>query len=354
MKQCYLYEKRDCLKVKCAACSHRCIIDDGKRGICGVRKNIKGELYSLVYDKVLGLAVDPVEKKPLFHFMPGSSILSFGTPGCNFRCMFCQNYDMSQSPRESGEKGISGESISPKEIVDYAIKNKIPCIAYTYNEPAVFIELAYDTAKLAHKAGLKNVYVTNGYETKEALELMKPYIDAMNIDLKSFSDEFYKRVCGARLQPVLDTIKLSHEMGFWIEITTLIIPGENDSKKELTQIAEFVASVDKNMPWHVSRFRPMYKMLDKPITPEKTLMEAYEIGKKAGLKYVYVGNILTKDKENTYCPKCNELLVDRKAFSVVDNKIKVIKDKKKDAKSNKQNKSIAKCPICDEYIAGIF
>ena len=143
-------------------------------------------------------------------------------------------------------------------------------------------------------------------------------------------------------------------MGFWIEITTLIIPGENDSKKELTQIAEFVASVDKNMPWHVSRFRPMYKMLDKPITPEKTLMEAYEIGKKAGLKYVYVGNILTKDKENTYCPKCNELLVDRKAFSVVDNKIKVIKDKKKDAKSNKQNKSIAKCPICDEYIAGIF
>ncbi|MBT4541280.1 AmmeMemoRadiSam system radical SAM enzyme [Candidatus Woesearchaeota archaeon] len=337
MKECMLYEQLIDKNVKCNACSHRCIITDGKRGICGVRKNIKGKLYSLVYGKAVGLAVDPVEKKPLFHFLPGKEVLSFGTVGCNFRCEFCQNSDMSQAPREQGEEAISGKEITGKEIVDYAVKNKIPMIAYTYNEPAVFLEYAHDTAKLAKKKGIKNIYVTNGYETKEALELMKPYIDAMNIDLKSFNDDFYKKTCGARLEPVLETIKLAKKMNFWIEITTLIIPDENDSEKELTQIAEFIASIDKSIPWHISRFFPMYKMQNKNPTSEEKLKQAYEIGKKAGLKYVYVGNIILEGKENTYCPICDNIAIERSKYEL-----------------GKVNIKESRCIKCKRKISGIF
>ncbi|MBT4824173.1 AmmeMemoRadiSam system radical SAM enzyme [Candidatus Woesearchaeota archaeon] len=344
MKECYLYEKKEG-NVQCNACSQRCIVVEGKRGICGVRKNVKGKLYSLVYGKALGLAVDPIEKKPLFHFLPGSSVLSFGTVGCNFRCEFCQNYEMSQAAKELGEKGIIGEEISPEEIVNYAVKNNVECIAYTYNEPAVFLEFAHDTAKLAKEKGIKNIYVTNGYETKEALELMKPFIDAINIDLKSFNDEFYKKLCGARLQPVLDTIKLAHEMGFWLEITTLIIPEENDSEEELTKIAEFIVSLEKNekgisgknIPWHISRFFPMYKMQQTSITPEPKLREAYEIGKKVGLNFVYVGNIALDGKENTNCSKCNEILIKRVRYEIKENKI-----------------NNGACPKCQTKINGVW
>ncbi|MBS3122619.1 AmmeMemoRadiSam system radical SAM enzyme [Candidatus Woesearchaeota archaeon] len=364
MKECYLYDKQKNKIVKCNACSHRCTIADGKVGICGVRKNIDGKLYSLVYGKTAAFNIDPIEKKPLFHFMPNTKILSFGTVGCNFRCSFCQNWEISQAPREAarnGRDGIFGEEMSPEEIVNMAVKNNCPSIAYTYNEPAIFIEYAFDTAKLAHETKLtdaktntangdamdiiKNIYVSNGYETKEALELMKPYIDAMNIDLKSFSEEFYKEVCGAKLAPVLETIKRAHDLGFWIEITTLIIPGKNDSEKELTKIAEFIASIDKNIPWHVSRFFPMYQMLEVIPTPEKTLLKAYDIGKKAGLNYVYVGNLLLDSKENTYCPKCNELLIKRHGFAIMENKL---------VKESAKSKSKDTCPKCKTKIAGVF
>lgn len=362
MKECLLYETKDNHLVRCKACSHFCIINEGKRGICGVRKNIKGKLYSLVYGKAIGLAIDPVEKKPLFHFLPGKEVLSFGTVGCNFRCDFCQNFEMSQEPKDDNdnentekikkedknnkeEYSVGGKDISPKHIVEYALENKIPMIAYTYNEPAVFIEYALETAKLAKKNGIKNIYVTNGYESEEALQLMKPYIDAMNIDLKSFSDKFYNKLCGAKLQPVLDTIKRAHEAGIWIEITTLVIPGENDSKEELEQIANFIASLEKNkqgingkrIPWHISRFFPMYKMQDTEITPESKLKEAYDIGRKAGLKYVYVGNIILEGKENTYCPICNSIVIERSRYQLGNINIKE-----------------GRCIKCQRKISGIF
>lgn len=292
MKQCVLYKKEGD-KVRCIACNHRCLIAKDKTGICGVRKNIKGKLHLLVYGKVISKNIDPIEKKPLYHFLPGTYSYSIGTFGCNFRCSFCQNYNISQFKELYGEikkEQFIGKDFSPQEIVKQAIKNKCPSISYTYNEPTIFIEFAHDTAKLAKKKGLKNILVTNGYMTKECLEFIAPYIDAMNIDLKSFSDKFYVKHCKAHLSPVLDIIKLAKKKKIWIEITTLIIPGENDSKKELEQIAKFIASVDKNIPWHISRFFPAYKMMNKQPTPIKTLEKAYKIGKKH-LNYVYIGNV---------------------------------------------------------------
>lgn len=287
MKKCVLYKKEK-NNLKCIACSHQCLISKGKTGICGVRGNIDGQLYLLVYGRIAAKHIDPVEKKPLYHFLPNTYTYSIGTVGCNFRCGFCQNYDIAQF--KEFHKNIFGEKITSKQIVEETLKNNCKSIAYTYNEPAIFIEFVHDTAKLAKNQGLKNIMVTNGYMTKECLEYIAPYMDAMNIDLKSFNDEFYKKICRARLQPVLDTIKRAHEKGIHIEITTLIIPGENDSEKELEKIAKFIASIDKNIPWHISRFFPMYKMKDKPVTSIAKLKQAEKIGKKY-LKYVYVGNV---------------------------------------------------------------
>ncbi|MCK4552711.1 AmmeMemoRadiSam system radical SAM enzyme [Candidatus Pacearchaeota archaeon] len=287
-KECTIYKKLKDKNVQCLACSHRCLISKGRTGICGVRQNIGGKLYLLVYGKVMAKYIDPIEKKPLYHFLPGTYAYSIGTVGCNFRCSFCQNYDISQFKEFYGK--VLGEKITPKQIVNEAIKNKCKSIAYTYNEPTIFAEFAHDTAKLAKQKNLKNILVTNGYMTKECLDYISPYIDAMNIDLKSFNDKFYLKICKARLKPVLETIKLAHKKKIWIEITTLIIPGENDSKEELEQIARFIASVDKNIPWHISRFFPAYKMLNKPITPIEKLKQAEKIGKKY-LKYVYIGNV---------------------------------------------------------------
>lgn len=301
--------------VRCLTCSHYCVIKNGGQGICMTRENRKGVLEVLTYGKIAALHVDPIEKKPLFHFLPGTTVLSLGTVGCNFRCIFCQNWDISQYPREhAGE--IIGSDYTPEEIVQYALSHHIPSIAYTYNEPAIFFEFTYDIARLAHKKGLKNVYVSNGYESKEALNKIHPYLDAINIDLKSFREQFYVDICGAHLQPVLDTIKRCRKYGIWQEITTLIIPGYNDSEKELKDIAEFIVSVDPVIPWHLSRFFPQYKMMDVPSTPLETLEKAYEIGKKAGLHYVYIGNIQTGKYESTYCKKCGELLVERKGYSL--------------------------------------
>ncbi|MBI5221928.1 MAG: AmmeMemoRadiSam system radical SAM enzyme [Candidatus Magasanikbacteria bacterium] len=292
MRQAVLYRKLDGNKVRCLACAHYCVIQNGKTGICGVRKNVEGELQFLVYGRPAAIHVDPIEKKPLYHFMPGTEILSLGTFGCNFRCGFCQNYDISQHKLQvtSFKLRESGDWL-PERIVSYAVGHQIPSIAYTYNEPTVFVEYAHDIMVLAKEKGIRNVFVSNGYESKETLDYIGPYLDAINIDLKSFSNEFYQKNCGAKLQPVLDTIKRVYQMKIWQEITTLVIPGENDSEEELKQIADFIVSVDSGIPWHLSRFHPDYKMVDKDITDYKSLARAKEIGLKAGLKYVYIGNV---------------------------------------------------------------
>jgi len=297
MKECKLYKKlyknknSKSKNVRCFACSHKCIIGEGKTGVCFVRKNINGKLYLLVYGRVISHNVDPIEKKPLYHFMPGTFAYSIGTFGCNFRCGFCQNYEISQA-QESLEylEGLFGEKMTPKQIVQNALKSKCSSIAYTYNEPTIFIEFVKDTAIEARKKGLKNILVTNGFMTKECLDFIGKYIDAINIDLKAFSDKFYRKNCKARLKPVLETIKNAYKKGIHIEITTLLIPGENDSKSEIQKIAKFISSIDKNIPWHISRFFPMYKMIDKKVTDVEKLKQAKEIGEKY-LKYVYLGNI---------------------------------------------------------------
>ncbi len=297
-------------KIICQACAHACKLDEGEYGICGVRKVEDGELKLLVYGLAAAVNVDPVEKKPMFHFLPESKAFSVGTVGCNFSCKFCQNYDISQYPKEHHMQ-IIGQELPPERIVELAIEHDCQSIAYTYNEPIVFFEYTYDTAKLAHEKGLKNIYVTSGYETHKALDLLEPYIDGMNIDLKAFTDEFYKEICGARLKPVLDCIKYAHQKGIWIEITTLLIPGKNDSDEEIRNIARFIAEIDPTIPWHISAFHPTYKMLDVPRTPASTLLRAYNIGKEEGLKYLYVGNIDDQDHESTYCPKCSKKVVNR-------------------------------------------
>ncbi len=286
MHECVLYEKLKGERVRCSACSHRCVIENGKRGICGVRENIGGRLFLLVYGIVISENVDPIEKKPLYHFLPKTEAYSIGTVGCNFKCSFCQNFDISQM------KKIIGRERTPAEIVENAVNSGCKSVAYTYNEPAIFSEFVKDTAILARKKGLKNILVTNGYMTKECLDFFENYIDAMNIDLKAFDEGFYKKVCKARLKPVLDTIKLAYKKGIHIEITTLIVPGENDSPEEFEKIAKFIRSIDKNgeIPWHISRFFPMYNMQNKNITPLGSMKLAERIGKKY-LKYVYLGNI---------------------------------------------------------------
>lgn len=305
-----LYKKLANKSVRCSLCSHRCLIAPGKRGVCFVRENRDGTLYSLVYGLAIAANADPIEKKPLFHFQPGSLSFSIATAGCNFRCEFCQNWQISQITK--GLEGeIIGEKLSPGKVVEEAIKTGCRSIAYTYTEPTIFFEYAQDTAKLAKKKGLANVFVTNGYQTPETIKEMAKFVDAANVDLKSFSEGFYQKVCGAKLAPVLEAIKLMHQAGIWIEITTLVVPEQNDSEKELKQIAQFIAKIDKNIPWHISRFHPDYKMLDAQPTPIETLEKAYQIGKKAGLKYVYLGNVITENRENTYCPKCGNLAIRR-------------------------------------------
>ena len=306
MKECYCYNKSANNSVNCYACSHRCVIVEGKTGICGVRKNLAGTLYSLVYDKIIALHIDSIEKKPLFHFYPGSKALSIGTVGCNLSCLFCQNYEIS-FPREKVE--IKGKKYTPKEIVNTALDNNCKSIAYTYTEPAIFIELVYDIGILAKKKGIKNILITNGYFTKEAIDFLEPIIDAMNIDLKSYSNSFYKDTCNAKLKPVLESIKYAYDKGIWIELTTLLIPGKNDSNEELIKISKFIQSISPTIPWHITRFTPLYKMLNPPQTLHANLQNAKKIGENNGINYVYLGNI--SDEQLTFCPSCHEILVKR-------------------------------------------
>jgi len=334
----WMSEKRKENKVLCKACNQRCVLEVGEYGKCGIRKNENGDLYLTVYGLAAAFNIDPIEKKPLFHFLPGTEILSVGTVGCNFSCKFCQNFEISQYPQEHSYE-VFGTTLMPVTIVNIAKTRKIPSIAFTYNEPVVVFEYAYDTFKLAKQNGIKTVFVSSGYETKEAIDTIRPYLDAANIDLKAFTDRFYREICGARLKPVLDSIEYTYKQGIWIEITTLIIPGENDSKEELRDIVRFIASIDKNIPWHVSRFYPMYKMLDRPPTPIEKLKEAYEIGKEEGLNYVYVGNVLDEDRESTYCPSCGFKVIDRTGYvgQYVTNHL-----------------VDGKCPECNTPIAGVW
>lgn len=327
-----LWERLAEQKVHCFACAHYCIIKQGQFGICGVRKNIDGELFTNVYENPVAVHSDPIEKKPLYHFFPGSKALSLGTAGCNFHCDFCQNYDISQMRGEQ----IAGAYLGVLEAVGMAESQGCKSIAYTYNEPVVFVEYVLDMAVEAKKRGLKNVYISNGFESKEAIELLGNKIDAMNIDLKSFSDKFYRRLCKGRLEPVLETIRAAHQKGIWIEITTLIIPGENDSEEEIRAMANFVASVSKDIPWHLSRFFPTYKMNHLLPTPLKTLDKARRIGLEEGLHYVYIGN--TPVEQNvTYCSKCGQKLIVRNRFDLTHIHLKE-----------------GHCPQCGEPLPGVF
>ncbi|MCF6290260.1 MAG: AmmeMemoRadiSam system radical SAM enzyme [Desulfobacterales bacterium] len=322
--------------VRCGLCAHRCQIKEGRRGLCKVRENRNGVLYSMVYGRLISEHVDPIEKKPLFHLLPGSLSYSIATVGCNFRCKHCQNYQISQYPRQHGGE-ITGRETTPAQVVAAARRAGCASISYTYIEPTVFFEFAYDVAVLARAAGLRNVFVSNGYTSPGASRKIAPYLDGNNIDLKAFSDTFYKEVCGARLAPVLDTIVLMKELGVWVEVTTLVIPGWNDSDKELTAIAEFIRGVDPRMPWHVSRFYPTYRMTDRGGTPVATLHRAREIGLAAGLEYVYVGNLPGDTGENTICPHCAEPVIERQGFGLRRARIRA-----------------GKCGLCGGSISGVW
>jgi pyruvate formate lyase activating enzyme len=305
-----LYTRRDDLSVSCSLCSHRCVVAAGRRGVCGVRENRDGTLYTLVYGSLVARAVDPIEKKPLYHFLPGTSSFSIATVGCNFRCEFCQNWQISQ-PRPGAQRGVV--EASPDEVARDALGSGCASIAYTYTEPTIFFEFARDTGRRAREKGLANVFVTNGYQTPETIDEMAGFVDAANVDLKSFSDAFYRERCGARLQPVLDAIARMHECGIHVEVTTLVIPGWNDGEDELGRIASFIAGLSVDMPWHVSRFHPDYKATDREWTPDSTMDVALAAGAAAGLKYVYAGNV-ARGEANTACPSCGAMLVRRRGY----------------------------------------
>jgi pyruvate formate lyase activating enzyme len=333
MKEALLYTHLESLKVHCQLCSHNCIIQDGKFGFCGVRQNIRGILYTHSYGKLVALNVDPVEKKPLYHFLPGSLAFSIASAGCNFRCGFCQNWQISQFdpslPQSAGD-------FTAQQVVDLARENNCRSIAYTYTEPTVYFEFALETARLAKEAGLYNIFVSNGYMSSEAINLLKPYLDAANIDLKFFKDSSYQKICSGHLQPVLDSILRLKEAGAWVEITTLVIPGENDSLDELSGIADFISGISRDIPWHVSRFHADYKFNAYQDTPERTLKFACDLGNSAGLHYVYPGNIGLWGQD-TLCPVCKKALIRREGFRV-----------------SKLNIARNKCIFCQTDLAGVF
>ena len=321
MKEALFYENLENQKVHCFLCRHHCEINDGKRGICGVRENRGGTLYTLVYGFPCSHHVDPIEKKPLFHFYPGSKAFSIATVGCNFRCRHCQNDEISQIRKDDGH--IYGQRMTPSEVVEGALKSGCKSISYTYTEPTIFFEYALDCAKLSKEKGICNNFITNGYIEQEPLKTIRPYLDGANIDLKSFNHDFYKKVCGAELDNVLASIRTFRSLGIWIELTTLVIPGYNDSEDEFRAITRFIKNdLGTETPWHVSAFYPTYKLTDVSRTPAKTLQRAREIGFEEGLRYVYTGNIPGEDGENTYCWSCKKLVVGRYGYTISEYNIK--------------------------------
>jgi len=332
--------------IECLACNWKCKISKNKVGVCGVRANIDGKLELLVDNKAIGLWPDPVEKKPLFHFLPGSKALSLGTMGCNFGCAFCQNWFQSQAVKGLNRKtgkiraliNKSSSDAKPDQIVKLAKMMGCQSVAYTYNEPAVFVEYALKTMKLAKKAGLKNIWVSNGFESDKTVKEIIAYVDAINIDIKSISDKFYQNICKAKIEPVLKNIKKIFKAGVWLEITSLIIPDENDSQKEMKQIADFITGVDKNIVWHVTAFHPDYKMKNKQATSLEKLKQAWQIGKEAGLNYVYVGNVIDDEHSQTKCPNCNNLVIERNGFG----------------KTRLVGMKAGRCGKCGQKIAGVW
>lgn len=310
MREAMLYEKLPENKVRCNLCTHHCMISEGKKGICQVRQNRGGVLYSLAYGRTISQNIDPIEKKPFFHFQPGSKSYSIATPGCNFKCQWCQNADISQVPKDRDI--IAGRRASPQEIIDGALQARCRSIAYTYTEPTVFFEYTYDTAILAHQAGLANVYVSNGYMSSNMLDLIHPYLDAINVDLKAFREETYVTYTGAKLKPILDNLKLIRELRIMLEVTTLVIPGINDEPEELRDAAKFIATeLGVDTPWHLSRFHPMYRMLDVTSTPIETLQLGRRIGLEEGLHFIYIGNVPGGQGESTVCYSCGKVAIER-------------------------------------------
>lgn len=321
--------------VRCVACAHRCVLRPGRVGICGVRQNRGGSLYTLVYGQVVVTKAEPVEKKPFYHFMPGTSAYSVATQGCNMHCLYCQNWQISQAHRE----GVVPESwnVSPESVVAEAVAAGVRTIAYTYVEPTIFIEFALDSMVKARAAGLRNVFVTNGYETPEAIELVAPYLDAANVDLKAASDDFYRRVCGARWEPVRDTIIEMRKRDIWLELTTLIIPGLNDDARELRAMAEWIATaVGPETPWHLSRFQPAYRLNHLEATPAVTLVDAAAIAREVGLRHVYVGNAPEVEEATTFCAGCGERLISRSDYAVTEWRLVE-----------------GRCPRCKHALAGV-
>ena len=336
MKEAMFYQKREKGRVLCGLCRFRCLIGPGDRGHCRVRENRDGTLYSLVYGRLVAEHVDPIEKKPLFHLLPDSRSYSVATVGCNFRCLHCQNYRISQPVEESVAN--SGSFVAPKAVVERAVAAGCRSLSYTYTEPTIFFEYAYDIAVLAKAAGLKNVFVTNGYITREALAAIAPFLDAANIDLKGYSESFYREVVGASLTEVLDCIRQYKRLGIWLEITTMVIPNLNDSAEQLRGVAQFIASeLGTQTPWHVSRFYPNFTLTTEPRTPVATLRKAWQLGQDAGLLHVYEGNVPGEGGENSCCPSCGGLLVKRYGYIVEKNLL-----------------ANGHCPGCGREIDGIW
>lgn len=325
--------------VHCELCNHFCTVAPGARGKCGVRENRGGRLMSLVADRVAAINMDPIEKKPLYHFLPGSTSLSIGTMGCNMSCSFCQNHALSMPPKDGRPVSESwGQAITPAQLVTLAKDYGAASISYTYNEPTVFFELVEPTARLAADKGLKNVLVSNGFMSAACLKRLEGPIHAANVDLKAFSDDFYRDLCQARLQPVLDNLRAIKAMGWWLEVTTLLIPGLNDSDAELQALAGFIHDeLGPETPWHVSRFHPTYRLTDRGPTPPERLKAALVIGTTAKLRHVYVGNLPTLEGQNTLCPSCGCTCLDRSGFTV---------------RHNGTNQGA--CPTCGQGLAGVW
>ncbi|MFH1307934.1 MAG: AmmeMemoRadiSam system radical SAM enzyme [archaeon] len=317
--------------VQCQLCPHFCTLKDMEKGKCKVRQNIKGKLFSLTYNKPCSISIDPIEKKPLYHFLPGKKTLSIATVGCNLSCSHCQNYEISQSEE------ITGKEIKPEAVIKTAIKENSKIISYTYTEPTIFYEYMLDIARLARKNKMKNTTITNGFINQEPLKKLCNYLDGSNIDLKSISDDFYKKICGARLNPILEAIKTMHKAGVWIELTCLLIPGENDTEEEIKKLILWIKkNLGENVPLHFSAFYPVYKILDKLPTSIQILIKARKLALKAGLHYVYTGNLRDEEGSTTFCPKCRKAVIKRDSFTIIENKI-----------------INGKCP-CGEKIPGVW
>jgi len=335
VKEAMLYEHEADGKIHCFLCNHHCRIKEDKFGFCGVRQNVGGVLYTHSYGQLITAHKDPIEKKPLYHFHPGTKSFSVATMGCNFHCDFCQNWQISQASHRDGTAG-SMRDTPPDRIVQSALDQDCASISYTYTEPTIFFEYAFDTAGIARQYDLGNVFVTNGFMTVAALETIQPYLDACNVDLKSFRNDFYRERCKGRLEPVLESIRAMRDLGIWVEVTTLVVPGQNDSAEELSDIAVFLAQTDPDIPWHISRFHPDYQFTAAAPTPLSTLETARELGREAGLRYVYVGNVSGVSLD-TFCPECGEVVVKRSPFEVTENRLRD-----------------GTCPSCGTPIAGRF